>query len=69
MGETMICGQDYAHDHRLPHLQRRWGTLLACLKGVDGYSIACSFTVYGHFGKIFRKKRSSDRYRKTELAL
>jgi len=26
LGETMIYTQRHAHDHRLPHLQRRWAT-------------------------------------------
>src|SRR3990167_7756628 len=26
LGESKICAQRHAHDHRVPHLQRRWGT-------------------------------------------
>ena len=26
VGETMIYAQGCAHDHRLPHLETRWGT-------------------------------------------
>ncbi|UCE61111.1 MAG: hypothetical protein JSU63_05040 [Phycisphaerales bacterium] len=48
MGETMTDARDDDDDHRLPHLQRRWGTYrlrLFILAGVvTGFACGCKYT-------------------------
>ena len=43
MGETMIYVQGYAHDHRLPHLQRRWATRQAYRLTLDDIHAALRY--------------------------
>ena len=38
LGESMICAQRHAHDHRVPHLQRRWARR-ALARAVIGASV------------------------------